>query len=81
MKLKECLAINEENQDNIKIFNMDTDEMLELNEEASLIFSNRDKEINEIKRIFTEQYNIADEESLTSDIEEILAYFKECFYE
>lgn len=81
MKLKECLAVNESDKVNIKIFNLDTDEMMILNEEASLIFVNRDRDDDYIKKLFMERYHISNEEELLEDIENTKAYFEENFYE
>lgn len=82
MKIKECFAINDKDKSNIILFNMETDELITLNETASFIFLNREKDIDLLKNeIISNFNNIENESQIFNDIKETLEFFKDNLYE
>lgn len=82
MKIKECFAINDKDKSNIILFNMETDELITLNETASFIFLNGEKDIDLLKNeIMSNFNNIENESQIFNDIKETLEFFKDNLYE
>ncbi len=82
MKIKKCFAINDKDKSNIIIFNMETDELISLNETASFIFLNREKDINSLKNeILSNFNNVSNDTQIFYDIKETLEFFKDTLYE
>jgi hypothetical protein len=82
MKIKECFAINDKDKSNIILFNMDNDELITLNETASFIFLNREKDIDSLKNeILCNFNNVSNETQIYDDIKETLEFIKDTLYE
>ena len=81
MKIKDSYVVNLNDKNNVKIFNLETDELIELNEEASLIFNNFEKTDDEIASLFNETYEITTDANVLEDIREIKDYLRNNIYE
>ncbi|WP_066923829.1 hypothetical protein [Murdochiella massiliensis] len=80
-KLKLKFAVNDQNPQNIIIYDMESDTEMLLNEQASLILLNGEKPIDEIVDLFHKEYYIRSDSMLISDIQNMQAFFEETLYE
>lgn len=80
-KLKLKFAVNDQNPQNIIIYDMESDTEMLLNEQASLILLNGEKTIDEIVDLFHKEYYICSDSMLISDIQNMQAFFEETLYE
>ncbi len=81
MKLKENVAINSQNENNVILYDIENDEMISLNEEASIIFKNIEKNDEQIVMEINKKYEISNIKEILNDIADVKMRLSKYFYE